>query len=528
MVTGIERLLAFLKSPASYSHQPLSVRAIETHISWVFVASPFVFKVKKPINLGFADFTTLGKRHYFCQRELELNRRLCPDVYLDVVPIYRIADTFSFTGEGEIAEYALKMRELPNGWFLNELLAQGAVGEIEIERIASRLHEFYRGEKPGPEIEQWGHPEKLKISTDENFEQVKQFAGKTISAVALETIRHFTNRFYVANEMLFRQRIEQRRILDCHGDLRLDHVHLTPETVTVFDCIEFNDRFRFIDIANDVAFLAMDFDFERRADLAKLFLQDAARLFDDPGILDLANFYKCYRAMVRGKVESIQAIGRHAADPEQQGSRAARYFRLALRYATGGSDPLLLVVMGPVGTGKSTVARQLARELDWPVFSSDALRKNLAGLPLAQRTPAELRTRIYSDEMTTRTYDTLINVALLAAQQDGGAVVDATFSRRTRREAVRCECAKAGVRYRMIELNAPDEQVIARLRQRETSGDEISDARLEDMAALNAAYEPAVDVGDVIRISATLESSETIKNTMFRLAEDQARALTGK
>ena len=320
----------------------------------MFIASPFVFKIKKPLNLGFLDFSTLEKRYYFCQRELALNRRLAPEVYLEVLPIFKSAGGFSFRSDGEIVEYALKMKELPHGWFLNELLSKDAVGAVEIDRIIARLQRFYDSETPTPEIEQWGRPEKLKISTDENFEQVQPFVGKTITPIAFAAIRHFTDQFYTRNAQLFHERIAQHRILDCHGDLHLDHVHVTPEAVTIFDCIEFNDRFRFIDIANDLAFLAMDFDFERQHKLGALFLRRGAEALGDPGILKLADFYKCYRAFVRGKVESLQMKS------EEHAQRARRYFQLALRYAAVGSEPLVLVVMGRIASGKTTVARQLA------------------------------------------------------------------------------------------------------------------------------------------------------------------------
>src|SRR5438552_4885926 len=354
-----QEVVSFLDLPASYPHRPREVRSIQTHISWVFVTTPFVFKVKKAGDLGFLDFSTLEKRRHFCQRELELNRRLCPSVYLDIVPIYKSASGFSFKTEGEIAEYSVKMRERPGGWFLSELLAKQLVGETEINRVISCLHRYDESQTPSPPIEEWGMPEKLKLSTDENFTQVESFVGKTITPATFEAIRRFTSSFYIANEKLFRDRIRQHRIRDGHGDLHLDHVHLTPEATTIFDCIEFNDRFRFIDIGNDLAFLTMDFDFEGKRELGNLLLRNAAREFRDPGMLEVANFYKCYRAFVRGKIESIQAMSKEAADLEEHAKQAARYFRLALRYATSGSEPLVLVVMGRVGDGKSTVARQL-------------------------------------------------------------------------------------------------------------------------------------------------------------------------
>ena len=259
------------------------------------------------MNLGFLDFSTLEKRHYFCRREIELNRRLAPEIYLDAVSVYETDSGFSFKPPGKIVEYAVKMKELPHGCFLNELVEKNRVGEKEIDRVIFTLHRFYQAETPTTEIEQWGTLEKLKISTDENFTQVEPFIGKTISPAAFDANRHYTNQFYKLNENLFHERIQQHRILDCHGDLRLDHVHLTLQATTIFDCIEFNDRFRFIDIANDLAFLAMDFDFKDRSDLGNLFLRNAARELGDAGMLKVANFYKCYRAFVRGKVASIQA-----------------------------------------------------------------------------------------------------------------------------------------------------------------------------------------------------------------------------
>jgi aminoglycoside phosphotransferase family enzyme/predicted kinase len=518
-----ERLLAFLASPTSYPHRPDEVHSVETHISWVFIASPFVYKVKKPVNLGFLDFSTLEKRHHFCRRELELNRRLCPEVYLAVTPIYEGDRGFSFDDAvGEVAEYAVKMQELPHGWFLSELLAKRAVREVEIDRVISRLHSFYESQTPRPEIEEWGRSEKLKISTEENFAQVTPIVGNTLSPLAFDAIRHFTNKFYVANETLFEQRIQQRRIRDCHGDLRLDHVHLTPEAITIFDCIEFNDRFRFIDIANDLAFLAMDFDFEMQHKLGDLLLRNAAREFHDPGMLQLTDFYKCYRAFVRGKVESIQAISETTADREKHVKRAARYFRLALRYATIGSEPCFLVVMGRIATGKSTVAKQLASELGWPIFSSDKIRKTLAGLPLTVRTPPGLREEVYSDQMTDQTYEQLLKKGLAAVNIDGGVVLDATFASRAKRDFLREHCATVGFRLQVIELEADRDQIAKRLKTRDESTAEVSDARLEDLDKLSAAYQPPLELPGVITVSTAASNLDAVRAVLLRLAERQS------
>ncbi len=509
------------------------MQAIQTHISWVFIASPFVFKVKKPVNLGFLDFSTLEKRQHFCQREVELNRRLCPEIYLNAVPIYKTDSGFSFKPPGDIVEYAVKMKELPHGWFLSELLEKSLVAEKEINRVISTLRRFYKAETPTPEIDEWGTPGKLKISTDENFAQVEPFVGKTISRPAFEAIRHFTDRFYVLNENLFRQRIQQHRILDCHGDLHLDHVHLTPEATTIFDCIEFNDRFRFIDIANDLAFLAMDFDFEGRSDLGNLLLRNAAREFGDDGMLSVANFYKCYRAFVRGKVESIQATEPETQNPDQHEKQAARYFNLALKYAVSGSEPMLLVVMGRIATGKTTVAKQLGRELGWPVLSSDEIRKALAGIPLKERTPRKRLDEVYSPQMTKRTYKELVEDGLAAIgwsqgrrlrlQLHNGAILDATFSTRALRKFLRNKCSKANVQFQFVELDVDRGEVKKRLKAREENTAETSDARLEDFEKLKAAYQAPSELGpDLIRVSTTTSVSDTVKIIVLRLAEKQA------
>jgi aminoglycoside phosphotransferase family enzyme/predicted kinase len=536
-----QELIVFLESPASYPHRPTEVCVIQTHISWVFIASPFVFKVKKPVNLGFLDFSTLEKRHYFCQREIELNRRLCPEIYLDALPVYETDSGFSFKPPGKIVDYAVKMKELPHGCFLNELLEKNLVGEKEINRVISTLHRFYQAEIPTREIEQWGTPEKLKISTDENFTQVEPFVGKTISSAAFEAIRHYTNQFYELNENLFHERIQQHRILDCHGDLRLDHVHLTPEATTIFDCIEFSDRFRFVDIANDLAFLAMDFDFKSRSDLGNLFLRNAARELGDAGMLKVANFYKCYRAFVRGKVESIQATEKETTNSGEHQKQAACYFRLALGYAIAGAEPFILVVMGRVGTGKSTIAKRLASELDWPVFSSDETRKTLTGVSLTQRTPSELRAKIYSARMTQKTYGKLLEDGFAAigccsrgrrprlSQPHNGVILDATFSTRALRKFLRDECKKANVPIQFIELEIGPDEIKNRLKLRDENTAKTSDARLEDFEKLNTAYQPPSELApDLIRVSTNASVSDAVNAILFSLSEKQSIVTNNK
>ncbi|MDQ3118409.1 MAG: AAA family ATPase, partial [Verrucomicrobiota bacterium] len=259
--------------------------------------------------------------------------------------------------------------------------------------------------------------------------------------------------------------------------------------------------------------------------LGDLFLRNAAREFRDPGMLKVANFYKCYRAFVRGKVESIQALPEEAADREEHATRAKRYFHLALRYATSGSDPLILAVMGRIGTGKSTVAKQLASELDWPVFSSDVIRKTLAGVPLTARTASDSRAEIYSEDTSKQTYNKLLEQGLAALVMHSGVVLDATFSSRAKRDLLRAECAKAHVPLQVIELVSDTAVIAKRLKAREGSATEVSDARLEDLEKLSGAYErPSELAPDLIEVATSGAVSDTVQAVLLRFAEKRAAA----
>lgn len=485
-----EQLIRFLLKPKSYPHRPRSVQLVQTHASLVFLAPPFVFKVKKPVNFGFLDFSTLAKRRHFCEREVVLNRRLCPRVYLDVVPITRRGGKFAFGGDGEVVEYAVQMRQLGERGFLLHRLKSGRLGRAVLDRLVVVLKVFYKAQHPTAEIEAWGRVTRLRISTDENFRQTRGYVGKTISPAAFNAIRAFTNGFFRAHRKLFTRRIRERWIRDCHGDLHLDHIHAGPKALHVYDCIEFNDRFRYVDVANDVAFLAMDLDFHHRPDLAAHFAERIARALRDRDLPRLLDFYKCYRAYVRGKVESLRSSAEAAPEAERReaAERARRYFQLALRYAVAGSRPLVLLVMGRIASGKSTLASALGEELGCPMVSSDRVRKELAGFPLHKRGDAAARARLYSPAMTRRTYAALLAAAERHAAAGESCVLDATFgSVELRRQAIR-RLRRQGVRFVFVEATATNASQRRRLAARDRVPGEVSDARLEDLRPLNTIY----------------------------------------
>jgi aminoglycoside phosphotransferase family enzyme/predicted kinase len=486
-----EKLLAFLLEHRSYPHRPTRIRLIETHASYVLLAAPYAYKVKKAVNFGFLDFSTLEKRYYFSEREVMLNRRLCPGVYLGVVPISLRAGSLAFGPGGEIVEYAVKMRKLRGRYFMLRLLQNDKVGTEQLDRCVWRLKKFYEAQQPTDEVTSWGQIEKLKISTEENFRQMEAFIGFTISRPAFETIRLYTDDFYALNVELFESRIREEWIRDCHGDLHLEHIHIAPRRLSIFDCIEFNDRFRYIDVANDIAFLAMDLDYHGRPDLSRQFASRMGEALNDRRMLLLTDFYKCYRAYVRGKVESFHqnATGLPELARRESRERAGSYFRLALQYAVCGSESMVVIVMGRVGSGKSTLARSLGRELGSVVCSSDRTRKDLAGVPLYERSGGATRRRLYSAAMTKKTYEMLMYSAASQVKSGHSVVLDATFSDRQHRDQIVELLKSAGVRFYFVETQASEDARKRRLKERAGKFDEVSDARLEDSETLDRSYE---------------------------------------
>jgi len=334
--------------------------------------------------------------------------------------------------------------------------------------------------------------EHLRQGVEDNFKTARQFAGQSLSQHALDAIALYTREFFTQQGALLDSRLHDGWIRDCHGDLHLEHIHLSAEAVRIYDCIEFNTDFRRIDVACDIAFLAMDLDFNDRPDLARHIVERFALLLHDSGMKSLMDFYKCYRACVRGKVESLHANAETAAETEKQSSLqlARRYFQLALQYAVAGSRPHVFVFMGKVASGKSALAEALSQETGWPLHSSDRLRKTLAGTPLNHRGSEAERAALYAPEMTRKTYEMLFEQALASLHKGHCVILDATFSKLGHRNALKQLMAAEDCDVRWIEAHASEPVVRERLQERDQDTTVVSDARLEDYKHLSADYEP--------------------------------------
>jgi aminoglycoside phosphotransferase family enzyme len=323
-----------LLDPKIYPDLPEEIKLVETHISLVFLSREYVYKVKKPVDFGFLDFTSLDKRKYFCEQEVKLNRRLSPDIYLGVVKITFDRERISFNGKGQVEEYAVQMKRIPEELLLNKLLEKGQVDREMMEALSEKLARFYASAETNERIKSFAKPQRIKQDTDENFEQTAKYVGTIIFKSIYEEIQKRTNEFFRNQEALFHRRIVSDRIRDCHGDLRLEHIFWGKE-IAIFDCIEFNERFRYTDVAADIGFLAMDLDYQGREDLSEHLIRTYIEKSGDQDLSLLLDFYKCYRAYVRGKVESFRLDDLHISEKEKKEAlqRARKYFDLARRYA---------------------------------------------------------------------------------------------------------------------------------------------------------------------------------------------------
>jgi aminoglycoside phosphotransferase family enzyme len=334
-------MIAGLLRPEAFPHPAEDIVLHETHISWVILAGPFAYKVKKPVNLGFLDFTTRERRRADCDDEVRLNRRLCPDVYLGVVDIVERDGAYVVGGPGTPVEPAVWMRRLPEQGMLPRLLARGAVGVPVIRQIARQLAAFHAAAATGPGVDEYGDVATIQANWDENFAQLARFIGPTIPKAPHARIVQFVSRFLSEQREVLVQRATEGRIREGHGDLHAASICVEGRRIHLFDCLEFEPRFRCSDVAAEVAFLAMDLDHSGRADLAAEFVDEYVRRSGDEGLRTVLDFYKCYRAYVRGKVRCLRLDqpGLSAEERSRVESEAQAYFELGWAYAGGLVSP---------------------------------------------------------------------------------------------------------------------------------------------------------------------------------------------
>jgi aminoglycoside phosphotransferase family enzyme/adenylate kinase family enzyme len=492
-------LIRAMSQPSFYPDAPNTVELRQTHISYVFIAGDYVFKVKKPVNFPFVDWSDSGRRYASCADEVRLNTRLSPRIYLGVFAILKDGERFVLGPRVErlhpgAIEYAVKMRRLPDDRMLDRLVASGMVDNQAIRAVARRIADFHAGASTGmAEV----HGSARSIERDLGIEtaQLEELIGHTLGRSQFAEIDRFCRGFILSHRELLDARVRNGRVRECHGDLRAEHICLSGDGIEIIDCVEFSEHLRYADVASEIAFLAMDLDRLDVPGLADELAASYAAAAKDEQLPLLMPFYKCRRACVRGKVESLRT--REPEVPASDRERAARlarmYFALAAAYARA-ATPALIVVCGLSGTGKSTVARMLQHRTGFEIISSDAARKRLAGIAPGQRINAAYREGIYSESFSRRTYESLASEAETRLTHGWGVILDATFARQADRQAVAAVARRAGASAIFFECVADPEETIARINRRVRAPGEISDATAEVYESQRAAFEPLTEV----------------------------------
>lgn len=498
-------LIHSLHRPECYGHPVEPVRLVETHISWVLLTGPFAYKIKKPVNLGFVDFSTLEKRRFYCGEELRLNRRLAPDLYLDVVPITGSAEQPRMGGAGPELEFAVQMRQFPAEALLEEVLHRGELTSADLDQLAAEVAAFHaRIAVAGPDTP-FGSPAAIEQPATENFRDLLADIQDAAQRERLQQLQEWTAAESASRRADFATRKQAGYVRECHGDMHLGNMFLEEapggsRRIVIFDCIEFNEAFRWIDVMSEVAFCTMDLCDRGRPDFAYRFLNAYLEQTGDYSGLRVLPFYLVYRALVRAKVADIRLHQRSLPPGKRRYEERERAAYLDLAHSfLRRHVPVLFITHGPSGSGKTYGTQRLVEALGFIRVRSDVERKRLFA---ADFRPAGTAADLYSRNMTNRTYARLEELAELILQSGYSAAVDATFLGRSRRNRFRALARRLNVPFRILDFQASPALLHRRVAQRAALGRDASEATPDVLHRQLASLEPLADDErqDVIRV----------------------------
>ncbi len=489
------RLVKFLSRPDTYPHPVGLVDRRQTHVSHVFLAGDYAYKLKKPVKFPFLDASRLADRKRFCLLELSLNRRLAPSIYLGIVPVTEQAGRLALNGRGRPVEWLVKMRRLPEDRMLDQVLAASKATKRDIERLADRLLPFFRTAARGPAIRRYGEPTAVAELVLGNLRECAPFLGKLLEEPDRAFIEAAYKQFLALQGPVLARRAREGRIIDGHGDLRCENICLSSGGQTslgsdpqVYDCVEFQPAFRCGDEVNDLSFLLMDLEFRGRHDLAKVLERRYRSAMHDPTFDDVLAFYKCHRSLVRGKVRGFAWL-QHPRTTEgrriQELSR--RHYKLARGYAAAFAPPRLVVVGGMIGSGKSTLARGLAETLGAAWVRTDEIRvKEFARF---RRPRQGFSGGLYAARVSAMVYARLEVRAATLLRQGRTVVCDGMFAKEQGRRRLQQLAKRLGASFHYIECWVPQTVALRRIGRRLAAGADLSEARPEHYARLRQGYE---------------------------------------
>ena len=504
-------LVRALSDPSAWPHPVVRLRRLETHISHVLLTGAVAYKIKKPVDLGFLDFTTLDARRHFCEEELRLNRRLAPSLYLDVVAIAGSPQAPRVGAPGVPIEYAVKMVEFPQEALLGTMAAAGTLAAGHIDAVAARLAAFHETCARAGAGSPYGTPEAIEAPMRQNFAQIRALPAGAGQAQVLDRLERWSVEEHGRLAALMRRRRDEGFVRECHGDLHLGNMAWVDGGVQIFDCIEFNPGLRWIDVFNEVAFLVMDLQSRGLPGLSARFLDAYLERTGDYGGLALARNYAVYRAMVRAKVAAMRAHQTGATESERLAAAGGFREHLALAERISHARcPALVLTHGLAGSGKTTYGQAIVERLGAIRLRSDVERKRLANLDASARTGPALAAGLYAEEGTRRTYERLARLAGAALAAGFVTLVDATFLKRWQRELLREVAHVRGVPLRILSLAAPEELLRQRIAARGRAGTDASEATAEVLAWQIRSQEPLGEdeLACTIRLDAEHASGE--------------------
>jgi len=465
-----------MMKPEVYDHPVKKIELIETHISCVLLTGDFAYKIKKPVNFGFLDFSTLEKRHTFCLNELSLNRRLAPDIYLDVVTISGVPDKPVINGSGEVFEYAVKMAQFPQSAQLDHRLAAGKLNVEHMDAIARMVADFHQAIDIADDSMDYGNNHAVYQPVEENFIQIREHLDTGKYDETLTMLQSWSQSAFVKLKPVFEQRKHDGFIRECHGDMHLRNLLWLNGGPVAFDCIEFNSQLRWIDVISEVAFLVMDLQDRKQPQLANRFLNSYLQATGDYAGLAVLPFYLCYRALVRAKVNALRLEQKNITQQERVQAVAdfESYLELAKVY-TQQAIPKLIIMRGLSASGKSTVSQQLLDAMGLIRIRSDVERKRLFSIASSDKAANEIDQGIYSAQASQQTYAKLLELALQVVSAGYSVIIDAAFLKHEQRQPFQQLAERLRVGYLVLEVTAPP----AVLRQRIVARkNDVSDADL--------------------------------------------------
>ncbi len=510
-------LITGLLSPKAYDHPVASVDVVETHISWILLAGEFAYKIKKPVDFGFLDFSTLDRRRFYCKEELRLNRRYAPDLYLAVVPVTGDPTHPRLSGWGSAIEYAVKMRRFDQAQRLDHIIQAHRLLPEAVDRLADTVASFHMTiDRASPE-DRHGLPEHQQQAAELNFSTIEPLLHDSSDIAALDHLKDWTKAEYRRLEPLLSQRKLDGFVRECHGDLHLGNIVLTDGRPTLFDGIEFNEDLRWIDVQSELAFLVMDLEASSARAIAYRLLNHYLEITGDYSGLVLLDYYRLYRALVRAKIRQLERT--QTEDAERKKDLLTRY-RSYIDYGLElirPKKPRLIITHGVTGSGKSHLAAALAERLPAIRLRSDVERKRLAGITKNARTGSTIDQGIYSVEMTEKTYRHLVDLAKILLSAGHSVIVDATFLKRGQRAEQQRIAEDAGADFLILDCQAPLVTLRERILTRGLAGEDPSDANLLVLKHQLGSQEPLAESESRHVLAVDTAKSTSMKAVLDRL-----------